>query len=231
MSGEGARPPIVPGSAGRGGPGSPHGRGPSAPQCCGSDPRPGLRGARLPRYSCPFLVRSAGHRRLSYAPGPYPGPPAHIWAVWKLCVPSPVHPNSHLERKGVWKVCPPLLLDRKGVWKVCTPLPSPAQVTSGEQSSVEGVFPSLLHPRSHLREGRSGRCVPPSPVHQSPWQGMELDDSSPFHPKPFHGENPALLHDPCRFLGAGFCPGGVRANSWSPISLASSSLGMTRSCP
>lgn len=80
----------------------------SLPQCCGSDPRPGLRGsrpppaargARLPRYSCPFPVPSAGHRRPALRTGRYPGPPAHIWRdrdVWKLCVPSPVHPSSHL---------------------------------------------------------------------------------------------------------------------------------------
>lgn len=97
---------------------------------------------------------------------------------------------------------------------------------------MEGVLPSLAHPRSHLDGREVWKVCAPLPVHQSPWQGIELDGSSPFQPKPFHGENPALLHDPRRFLGAALGVWGAPlADSWSPTAPASSSLGMTRRCP
>lgn len=41
-------------------------------------------------------------------------------------------------------------------------------------------------------------------------KALNWDDPNPFHPKPFCGEDPVTLDDPCRIceLLAGFCPGG-----------------------
>lgn len=222
----------------------------------GSRPPPAARGARLPRYCCPFLVRNAGHRRpplrsraLPWASSSHLEGQGCVEAVCSLpstsqthiwrekgsgrCVPLSQSVPGHIRReKWSGRCVPPLSWIERGFGK-CVPLSAAQPRSHLERRAVWKVSSPPWHIHAHIwMEGRSGRCVPPSPVHQSPWQGIELDGSSPFQPKPFHGENPALLHDPRRFLGAALGVWGAPlADSWSPTAPASSSLGMTRRCP
>lgn len=89
MSGEGARPPIVPGPAGRGGPGSPHTRSPQGPAGGIGPPRRGSGGS-----SAAFSAGAAGR--------PSPAIPVPCLASqWCSRLPAPL-PGLTCGGKGAW---------------------------------------------------------------------------------------------------------------------------------